>query len=52
MMTGSTAMGIALKSVSYSLGFAVSGGVALAALAWFVILLQGGSKRLSKPMHT
>ncbi len=35
MMAGSTVMGLALKRIGYPIGFAVSGGVALAALFWF-----------------
>ena len=38
MMAGSTGMGIALKIVSFTVGYAVSGGMALVALFWFAIL--------------
>lgn len=38
MMAGSTAMGVALKSVSYAVGYAVSGALALVALCWFMLL--------------
>jgi MFS family permease len=38
MMTGSLAMGIALQAISYALGFAVAGGVALGSLVLFLLL--------------
>jgi len=50
MMSGSTSMGIALKKISYSLCYAVSGCMALLALACFMILLRKGSKRYSNPL--
>ena len=40
MMTGSTAFGIALKSMGYQFGFAAAGGVALLGLAGFLLLSQ------------
>ncbi len=36
MMAGSAGMGVALKTISYSLGFAIAGGIALLTLIWFV----------------
>jgi len=40
MMSGSAAMGLALKYIGYRLGFAVAGGVAVVALCWFVLMLR------------
>ena len=42
MMVGSTVLGLALKQIGYPLGFALAGGVALAALAGFWRLLRVG----------
>ncbi len=51
MMSGATAMGMALKKISYPLCYALSGGMALLALVWFIILLlRNGSNRYSKPL--
>lgn len=46
MMAGSTAMGIALKKISYASCYLLSGGVALLALVWFLALLRNSSKRI------
>lgn len=40
MMCGSTVMGLALQRIGYSIGFAVSGGVALVALALFLAMFR------------
>jgi MFS family permease len=46
MMSGAAAMGMALKKISYPLCYALSGGMALLALVWFIILLlRNGSNR-------
>jgi len=45
MMSGSTAMGIALKRLSYRYCYTLSGGVALLALIFFLLLLRGSSHR-------
>jgi MFS family permease len=39
MMTGSTVLGLALKSVGYGIGFAAVGAVSLIALALFLVLM-------------
>jgi MFS family permease len=41
MMVGSTVLGLALKQIGYPLGFALAGGVALAALVGFWRLMRG-----------
>jgi DHA1 family multidrug resistance protein-like MFS transporter len=40
MMAGATAMGVALKRIGYSIGFAVAGGVALATLLLFLVMMR------------
>ncbi len=40
MMTGSTVMGIALKQIGYSTGFAVAGGVALVTMLLFLPIMR------------
>ena len=51
MMSGSTVIGMALKKISYPLCYALSGGMALLALVWFIfLLLRNGSNRYSKPL--
>jgi MFS family permease len=42
MMVGATVLGLALKQIGYPLGFALAGGVALAALVGFWRLMRGG----------
>jgi len=44
MMSGATVMGMALKRISFPLGYAVSGGMALVSLLWFVLLFRSRSK--------
>jgi len=44
MMTGATVMGMALKSISFPLGYAISGGMALLSLLWFTLLVRTGAK--------
>jgi MFS family permease len=40
MMSGSAALGLALKHIGYPVGFAVAGCVAVAALCWFILMLR------------
>ena len=40
MMTGSAAMGVALDRIGYSIGFAVAGGVVLATLLQFLVMMR------------
>ena len=40
MMTGSAAMGVALDRIGYSIGFAVDGGVVLATLLQFLVMMR------------
>lgn len=44
MMSGATVMGLALKRISFPLGYAVSGGMALVSLLWFILLFRKRSK--------
>lgn len=48
MMSGATVMGMALKSISFPLGYAVSGAMALLALLWFTLLVRTGSRKQSR----
>ncbi|GFO69618.1 MFS transporter [Geomonas limicola] len=45
MMSGSTALGLALKRVGYPAGFALAGSTSLFALVFFLVLLRGGNGR-------
>lgn len=47
MMSGSTAMGIVLKMISYRYCYAITGGMALLSLVWFLSLLRGSSKGIT-----
>ncbi len=46
MMAGSTTMGIALKTISFSVCYGVTGGVVLLALLWFMMLSRMFQKNI------